>query len=116
MAEGDLVLKWKVLSAIGPNWIGGDREMWLTDRGEAMAETAFVLIFFSFVADRLGIPAEGDMHVIEGEATLKLVGENCVIEFQTEANIPYDWEVIEDEGVVTFSWSEWESWAESHER
>ena len=62
-----------------------------------------------FICQRLNIPSDSGEYVINGEGVIMCESDKVVIEFETEANIPYAWEFINQSGAVSLEWDEIEA-------
>jgi hypothetical protein len=97
-----LTVKWKILSAIGPNWIGSSRNItFYLDKLPFEGSD-----FYNFMTDKLidvmEIPSTSEEQVITGYGIFILQDSDLIIQYETEANIPYDDKFNFENGIKTF--------------
>lgn len=101
-ATKKLTVEWKVLCDIGPEWIGSSRDItfYLDDIPLENSEMNDWLMHT--LIDVMKIPSTSKDVVITGRGEFMLQGSDLMIEYETEANIPYDDKFNFDSGTKCF--------------
>ncbi|MFD1605897.1 hypothetical protein ACFSJW_04775 [Flavobacterium artemisiae] len=97
-----LSVKWKILSEIGPDWIGSSRTITFYLDNAPLEDNAFCKQMTDKLIEVIEIPSTSEDHVITGEGTFVLQGADLLIEYQIEAAIPYDYNFDYDSDIKTF--------------
>lgn len=97
-----LTVNWKVLSEIGPNWIGSSRNISFYLDKLPFEPSDFCNFMTNKLIEVMEIPSTSKDHVIEGFGVFILEDSNLIIQYETEANIPYDDNFNFENGVKTF--------------
>ena len=90
MRTKSLTVKWTVRCAIGPDWIGGGRNICFYLDNIPLPDSEFHNDLIGLIIDKLAIPSDSGDKVIKGKGTLKYFDSKLLVEYSTEANIPYD--------------------------
>ena len=80
---------WFVRCEIGPDWIGGGRDIQLYQNGDQLSGTCCDDLI-SAIITAASIPSESSESVISGEGKLSLRDEELTLEFEWNDTAPYD--------------------------
>lgn len=85
-----LTVHWKVLSDIGPNWIGSSRNITFYLDKLPFEDNDLCDFLTDKLIEVMEIPSTSEDHVIKGFGNFILEDSDLIIQYETEANIPYD--------------------------
>lgn len=97
-----LTVRWKVLSEIGPEWIGSSRNITFYLDEVSLEDSDFCHFMTGKLIEVMEIPSTSKDEVITGYGIFMLRDSELIIQYETESNIPYDYEFNFDNGVKTF--------------
>ena len=97
-----LTVNWKVLCDIGPDWIGSSRNITFYLDKLPFEENDFCNFMTDQLIEVMEIPSTSEHHVIKGFGKFILEGSDLIIQYETEANIPYDDKFDFESGTKTF--------------
>jgi hypothetical protein len=80
---------WFVRCEIGPDWIGGGRDVQLFQNGNRLSGTCCENLISAIIA-AASIPSESSDSVISGEGEITLHDEKLTLEFEWNDTVPYD--------------------------
>lgn len=83
-------VEWKVHCEIGPDWIGGGRNVCFYLDNQPLGETEFHSMLINQLVSKINIPSSSEEHVIEGEGELNIINSELVVKYTITSNIPYD--------------------------
>lgn len=102
LADKELTVRWEVLCDIGPNWIGGSRSITFYLDKSPLEDKELSTLLTSRLIEVLDVPDKSEDFVINGYGKFFIQGADLMIQFKTEANIPYDDKFYFDKGVKFF--------------
>ena len=79
---------WFVRCEIGPDWIGGGRDVQLFQNGNQLSGT-YCHSLISAIITAASIPAESTDSVISGEGEISLRNGKLMLEFEWNDTVPY---------------------------
>ncbi|MFH6996153.1 hypothetical protein [Flavobacterium sp. FlaQc-48] len=97
-----LTVKWKVLCDIGPDWIGSSRSITFYLDKLQFEDSDFCNFMTDKLIEVMEIPSTNEDHVIKGFGVFILEDSDLIIQYETEANIPYDDKFNFENGIKTF--------------
>lgn len=97
-----LAVRWKVLSQIGPEWIGSSRNITFYLDKAPLEDNDFCHFMANKLIEVMEIPSTSEDHILTGNGIFILQGADLIIEYKTEAVIPYDDNFNSDSGTKTF--------------
>ncbi len=80
---------WSVHCEIGPDWIGGGRDVELLCDGKHLSGE-FCDRLISAIIAAASIPGDSDDSVISGEGEISCCDTKLILEFEWNAAVPYD--------------------------
>ena len=80
---------WSVRCEIGPDWMGGGRDVKLFQNGNQLSGTHCDKLISAIIA-AASIPSESSDSVISGEGEISLHNEKLMLEFEWDDTVPYD--------------------------
>ncbi|MDJ1497636.1 hypothetical protein QNI19_32150 [Cytophagaceae bacterium DM2B3-1] len=86
-----LTVKWTVRCDIGPDWIGGGRNVKLYLDNELLDDSEFHNMLIQSLITTLNIPLSTVDDVIDGNGDIKIINSNLVVRYSTQSYTPYDW-------------------------
>jgi len=89
MKTKELFVEWKVLSEIGPEWIGSDHNIVFYLGGVPLSENIFHSYLKNVLIRVVGIPEVSDEEIIDGEGNLTLENNTLKIKYLWTKTIPY---------------------------
>lgn len=90
---------WFVRCEIGPDWIGGGREVQLFHNAIRLSGN-YCCNLISEITTAASIPSESSDSVISGEGKISLHDEKLVFEFEWYDTVPYDYARNSGHGTV----------------
>ncbi|MEM8862566.1 MAG: hypothetical protein AAGD96_30015 [Chloroflexota bacterium] len=89
--NGGVVVEWRVLPSIGPDWIGGGRFIDFYFRDKKLAENRFQHNLAQTLIQKLAIPETSfdDHEVFKGEGAITFKDGNLILEYEWYKTLPY---------------------------
>jgi hypothetical protein len=91
---------WQVRCDIGPDWIGGGRNICFYLDGKPLDDSEFHRMLIDQLINKLHIPASSEEQVIKGDGDIQIVNSELVVKYSTVSNIPYDMEFQFENGEI----------------
>ena len=89
LRASSLHVVWCVRCEIGPDWIGGGREIQLLLKGQKVSGK-YCDELISAIITAAAIPGQANDSVISGEGEVSLQDNNVMLEFEWNEAVPYD--------------------------
>ena len=90
IAGKSFTVQWVVRTEIGPEWIGGGREIHFSVDGQLLDEACpvYAVLRDALIA-RLGVPESADDACIDGEGEISIFGNILRIDYDVHTAVPY---------------------------